>query len=349
MANHIKTTTGVHRSKKLAKQVVHWGKKGADVSTARSPEEMLYQARLDWAIDLQPIVTRGGTQTPWRQAVRVNPDGSEIPLSIVPDSNWDALSNMDFCGRALKVADSFGGSVSRAGWVQKETKAVAQASFLWAMINPGENVADLAIDQYEGITPIILLTSGTSYGCGYSCRMLFVRDVCQNGIINMQSTGVRSTHQTDGAFQNFTLEEVRTAVREYTRDRDLLVNTPITNPAAYAWFIHQFGTEAKIDQTLENQPKKVRQLWDIYNGDADLIFAEAGIDLAQAKLRGTYYGVLQSLVAFNNHFGDTPTDNKMVDIMVSDRGKQMDDIRRSLAAAALVRQQNTVSVGVRAW
>lgn len=165
----------------------------------------------------------------------------------------------------------------------------------------------------------------------------------------MQSTGVRSTHQTDGAFQNFTLEEVRTAVREYTRDRDLLVNTPITNPAAYAWFVHQFGTEAKIDQTLENQPKKVRQLWDIYNGDADLIFAEAGIDLAQAKLRGTYYGVLQSLVAFNNHFGDTPTDNKMVDIMVSDRGKQMDDIRRSLAAAALVRQQNTVSVGVRAW
>ncbi len=347
----IKTETGVTLSKALARQVITWGKKGIDVSNCRDAEEMLHKSRLDWHVVLQDVKTSNGTPTPWKQSVKIDPDGTQTPLSIVPTKNWKPLSNHNFLNRAINVAESFGGSVSRVGWLKKDTAAVNQQSFLWATISPGDLATELAIDKYggEGITPNILLTSGTSYGCGYSCKMLLVRNCCQNGMVDRQSTSLKSTHQTNLAFENFTFEQVRDSINLYKIERDLLLNTQIAADRVYTMFIHRFGHEAKLDQPIKNQPRKVQLLWDIYNGEADRTFEEVGIDLGQARIRGTYYGVLQSVIAYNNHFGDSSGDNKMIDIINAERGKEIDKIRASLTAAASKRTQETVSVGLRAW
>jgi hypothetical protein len=306
----IKTTEGRINNKGLAKQIVGWRDKGHDVTGARDAYEMAELANLDWRVNLAPLYTPNGTETPWRMAVKVDRDGTETPLSVVPDSNWDILDNHTFCDRALKIAANFGGTVSRAGWVAKDTKAVGQTSFKWAMIEPGARIANgCAVGDSEGIQPIVMLTSGTTYGLGYNCRMMFIRSVCQNGLINLQNTGVRTTHQTSGAFENFTLEQVAESVKAYTAERDLLLQTEVNDKSAYAWFLQHYGKTAAINQPIENQPLKLRQLWDIYQGEVDNIFAEAGINLAQAKIRGTFYGVLQALVAYNNHFGDSSSDN----------------------------------------
>jgi hypothetical protein len=310
---------------------------------------MLHVAGLNWSVDLQDIRTADGTPTPWKQAVKIDPDGTQTPLSIVPEKNWQPLSNHTFLNRAIGVAESFGGSVSRVGWLKKDTAAVNQQSFLWATIAPGELAIELGIDNYEGITPSILLNSGTSYGCGYSSNMLLVRNCCQNGMVDRQSTSLKSTHQTNQAFENFTFEQVRDSIKLYKAERELLLNTEIAADRVYTMFIHTFGHEAKLNQPIENQPRKVQQLWDIYNGEADRTFEEVGIDLGQARIRGTYYGVLQSVIAYNNHFGESSGDNKMIEIMSTERSKEIDRIRVSLTAAAKKRAQETVSVGVRAW
>jgi hypothetical protein len=346
----IKTRTGTVNNKSLARQIVHWEAKGHDVSSVRNAEEMVRQADLDWQVKMSPIVTPNGTETVWNLAMRENRDGSQVPLSVVPGKNWDVLDNFSFCQRAMIVADEFGGRVERAGWVQKDTTAVNQTSFLWAMITPGFGVSDCIVEGYEGIKPIILLTSGTSYSCGYSCKMMFVRSVCQNGLVDRAATTMRSTHQTTvGAFENFTLDEVQRAVKNYTLQRDLLLNTQLSIDAAYTWFIHQYSKADKANAPMENQPEKVRTLWNIYQGEMDRSFAEAGIDLAQARIKGTYYGLLQSVVAYNNHFSRGRSDNTMMEIVNGDRGKEMDKVRQTLLEAAQRRDTNAISVGVRAW
>jgi len=345
----IKTETGVTHSKALAKQVVSWGKKGIDVSHCRDAEEMVATSGLNWRVELQEIRTADGSPTPWKQSVRVDPDGTQTPLSIVPVKNWKPLSNHTFLNRAIKVAESFGGSVSRVGWLKKDTTAVNQQSFLWATISPGELAIELGVDEYEGITPNILLSSGTSYGCGYSCKMLLVRNCCQNGMVDRQATSLKSTHQTNLAFENFTFEQVRDSINLYKAERDLLLNTQIAADRVYTMFIHTFGHEAKLNQPIENQPRKVQLLWDIYNGEADRTFEDVGIDLGQSRIRGTFYGVLQAVIAYNNHFGASSSDNKMMEIMNAERAKEIDKIRASLTSAAAKRVKETVSVGVRAW
>ena len=347
----IKTTAGTVNNKGLARQIVRWDSKGKDVSEARGAEDMQVRAGLDWEVKLYPITTPNGTDTAWSQAVRQDRDGTQIPLSIVPEKNWDALDNLSFCQRAIGVADNFGGKVSRAGWVKKETTAVNQPSFLWAMIKPGYGVEDCIIEGFEGVEPIILLNSGTSYSCGYSCKLMLVRSVCQNGLVDLQATTMRSTHQTTvEAFANFTLEEVQRSVKTYARERELLLDTQLSIDAAYTWFIHHFSKAEKANQPMENQPEKVRVLWNIYQGEMDKTFAEAGIDLAQAQIRGTYYGLLQSVVAYNNHFGKSRSDNTMIEIMNGDKAKEMDKVRQTLLEAARMRNRNGgVSVGVRAF
>lgn len=344
----ISTTAGQENSKSLARQIVAWASKGEDVSRAIDGEHMASLAKLDWDVKIYPIHTPGGYRTKLSQAVKTDRDGSETMLSIVPSKNWKVLDNASFCNRAIGVAESFGGSVSRAGWVKKETEAVSQTSFLWAMISPGLGIQDAVTEGYEGIKPIILLTSGTSYSCGYSCKLLFVRSVCQNGLVDSQATTLRTTHQTTaGAFANFTIEEVRESVAQYARQRELLLNTQIDADAAYAWFIHHYSKNAEAD--MDKQPEKLRMLWDIYNGEMDNHFADAGIDLAQAKIRGTYYGLLQSVVAFSNHFSRSRSDNAMIEIINGDRAAEMQKIRDTLTAAATRRAANTVQVAVRAW
>jgi len=345
----IQTETGITNSKALAKQLVSWGKKGVDVSQCMDADDMLVKSGLNWHVALQEIRTADGTRTPWKQSVKIDPDGTQTPLSIVPEKNWEPLSNYSFLNRAIGVAESFGGNVSRVGWLKRETTAVTQQSFLWATISPGELATELGIDKYEGITPNILLSSGTSYGCGYSCKMLLVRNCCLNGMVDRQSTSLRSTHQTNAAFENFTFEQVRESIKLYKAERDLLLNTQIAADRVYTMFIHTFGHEAKLNQPIDRQPRKVQLLWDIYNGEADRTFEEVGIDLGQARIKGTYYGVLQAVVAYNNHFGESSGDNKMIEIISAERGKEIDKIRASLTSAALHRNQGKVSVAVRAW
>jgi hypothetical protein len=346
----IKTTTGTVNNKSLARQIVCWEAKGHDVSQARDAHEMVMQAGLDWEVKLSPILTPNGTETVWNIAVREDKDGSQIPLSVVPGKNWDALDNLSFCNRAMSVAEGFGGKVSRAGWLQKETTAVNQESFLWAMISPGYGMQDCIVEGYEGIKPLILLTSGTSYSRGYSAKMMFIRSLCQNGLVDLQATTMRSTHQTTkGAFENFTLEEVAQSIKNYARERDQLLNTQLSPDGAYAWFVNQYNKE-KANAPLEKQSEKVRTLWNIYKGEMDKSFAEAGIDLAQSQIEGTYYGLLQSVVAYHNHFGRGRSDNTMMEIVNGDRAKEMDKVRQTLLEAARMRERNGgVSVGVRAF
>jgi hypothetical protein len=348
----IKTRVGTVHNKSLARQIVHWDSKGHDVSQVRNAQEMVNQAGLDWEVKLSPIVTPNGTETVWNLAVREDKDGSQIPLSVVPGKNWDALDNLSFCQRAMTVAEGFGGTVSRAGWLQKETTAVNQESFLWAMITPGYGMQDCIVEGYEGIKPLILLTSGTSYSRGYSAKMMFVRSLCQNGLVDLQATTMRSTHQTTlGAFENFTCEEVAQSIKQYARERDVLLNTQLNIDAAYAWFIRQYSKAEKLHVPIENQSEKIRTLWAIYQGEMDKSFAEAGIDLAQAQINGTYYGLLQSVVAYHNHFGRGRSDNTMMEIVSGDRAKEMDKVRQTLLEAARMRERNSggISVGVRAF
>lgn len=348
----IKTTDGTIHNKSFAKQVVGWEQKGSDVSDARDAWEMAEYAGLNWAIELQDVRTENGTPTPWRMAVKIDSEGTQTPLSVVPDKNWSVLGNIDFCDRALKIARNFGGTVARAGWVMKETAAVGQKSFNWAMVKPGMGIAkDCALDTSEGIQPIIFLTSGTCYGLGYHCRMMFLRSICQNGMINLQNTGIRTTHQTEGAFENFTLEQVRESVKVYMEEKDLLINTEISEKASYAWFLENYGKASAMHQPIEYHPKKMQQLWDIYCGNCDNIFAEAGINLAQSKIKGSYYGILQALIAYNNHFGESDSNATMIDILHAEKGKEMQKVRETLALAARKRQidSSRVGVAVRAW
>lgn len=346
----IKTKAGTVKNKSLAREVVRWEKKGTDVSGAIDGEHMTAIAGLDWGIKLYPIYTPNGSRTNLSQAIKEDRDGSETLLSVVPGEGWKVLDNHSFCNRAMAVAESFGGKVSRAGWIEKDTEAVAKSSFLWAMIEPGLGINDCVVEGYEATKPMIFLTSGTSYSCGYACKLLFVRSVCQNGLVDSQATTLRSTHQTsDVAFANFTIEQVRASVQEYAAQRDLLLNTQITPEGAYAWFVNQYTKADKVNAPLDKQPEKMRNLWDIYNGEMDNHFAEAGIDLAQAKIKGTYYGLLQSVVAFNNHFSRTRSDNTMIDILNGDRATEMNKIRQSLLEAAKRRAANTQTVAVRAW
>lgn len=346
----MKTTAGTVKSKSLARDVVRWEHKGTDVSAAIDGEHMASIAKLDWVMKLYPIYTPNGSATNMSQAIKETSDGEQKLLSIVPSKNWKVLDNYSFCNRAMGVAESFGGTVSRAGWIEKDTEAVAKNSFLWAMIEPGLGIKDCVVEGYEATKPIIFLTSGTSYSCGYACKLLFVRSVCQNGLVDSQATTLRSTHQTtEGAFANFTIEQVRDSVRLYAEQRDLLLNTEITAEAAYAWFVNQYAKTDKVDSPLDKQPEKMRNLWDIYNGEMDNHFAEAGIDLAQAKIRGTYYGLLQSVVAFSNHFSRSRSDNTMIDILNGDRAAEMNRVRTHLLNAAKRRASANVQVAVRAW
>jgi hypothetical protein len=347
-----KTTAGVIHNKSLARQIVDWRFKGEDVSQVNHPEDLMKLAKLDWKVELQEVKTENGTPTPWRQAVRVDNSGEQMPLSIVPKKNWQALPNYEFCQRALDVAAGFKGRVARAGWTKKDTDAVGQSSFLWAMVTPGDEIEDLAAEkEYEGYKPLILITSGTSYGIGYNARILIVRSCCQNGMINLQSTRVRGTHATVQPFTNFTFDEVKDSVKKYQEERELLLNTNLSEVAAYTWFIRHFGEEAKIDQPLEKQPQKLRELWMVYKGEADMIFSEAGIDLGQTGIKDSYWGVLQAVIAHNNHFGPQSSDNKLVEILTEARGKEMEKVKKTLAEAALQRQKASggVAVGVRAW
>ena len=348
----IKTTKGVTHNKTLAKQIVGWEKKGSDVSNASDALEMAQMAGLDWTVNLAEIYTPNGTSTPWRQAVKVDRNGEETPLSIVPDDNWEVLGNLDFCDRALKIAQSFGGIVSRAGWCMKETKAVGQKSFNWAMVKPGLGIADdCALDTSEGIQPIIFLTSGTCYGLGYHCRMMFLRSICQNGMISMQNTAVRTTHQTDSAFENFTFEQVKEAVRVHNLEKQVLMNTEISQKASFTWFLENYGKPSAMHQPLEYHSKKLQTLWAIYNGECDNVFLEAGIDLAQSKIKGSYWGILQALIAYNNHFGEGDSNSTMIDILHAEKGKEMAKLQQTLTEAARMRAKagTSIRVGVRAF
>ena len=346
----IKTTAGRVNNKSLAREVVRWEKKGTDVSGAIDGEHMAEVAGLNWNVKLYPIYTPNGSATNLSQAIKEDRDGRETLLSVVPSKGWKVLDNYSFCNRAMAVAESFGGKVSRAGWIEKDTEAVAKSSFSWAMIEPGLGIKDCVVDGYERTTPMIFLTSGTSYSCGYACKLLFVRSVCQNGLVDSQATTLRSTHQTtEGAFANFTIEQVRESVKAYAAQRDLLLNTEITPEGAYAWFVNQYTKADKVNAPLDKQPEKMRVLWDVYNGEMDNHFAEAGIDLGQAKIRGTYYGLLQSVVAFNNHFSRSRSDNTMIEILNGDRAAEMNKIRTTLLEAAKRRASNNVQVAVRAW
>lgn len=343
----MKTETGQINNKSVARAIAGWQGKGFDVSGATDASEMMEAAGLDWRIELSPIFTPNGTETPWKQAIK-SVGGIETPLSIVPDDRWQPISNYVFCSRARAIADNFQGKVLRAGWVKKQTKAVTQSSFCWAMVQPGMGIVeDCATDGYEDITPYILLTSGTCYGIGYHCRLMFVRSVCQNGLIDRQSTAVRETHQTSNAFENFTVKEVKDSVAAYLKEKEMLMNVDIRDNAAYGWFVNQFGKAG--DRPFADQPLQMRTLWEIYTGECDNLLAESGIDLAQSRIKGTYYGILQAVVAYSNHFGAGSAENRMVALLQEEKGKQVARVREVLREAAIARGKNTQQVGVRAW
>lgn len=335
---------GQINDKVQAKAILAWDSKGFDVSGCKDAGEMAAVAELDWEPEIHPVRSPLGGATPWRMVVRPDLD---LPLSIVPTKNWALLPNKVFCDRALMVAKRFNGKLNRAGWMRKNSQAVDQVSFAWASIVPGDGVCDeLAMNGYEHIKPIILLTSGTAYSIGYRVQLLWVRSICSNGLIDRQANAQRQTHQSSDIFCGFTPEKVKDALRVFLADRELLQNTAIREEAAYLWFAANFGIE---DAEFARQPQQMRELWAIYQGECDSLLYESGVDLGQRFIKGNYYGLLQSVVAHANHFGSQSLENRVVALLQEERGRQMEKVRKSLKEAAIARSKGRVSIGVRAW
>ncbi len=333
---------------KIERRVHQWTKVGQDVQGLQDPREIAEKAQLNWEANKYPILKPNGSECSNIQLLIREDTGDE--LTVCP-KNWSPLSNIKFIERGQEIASRVEGELIRAGFIQKGGEAKERLNLVWALIKVGDRFLDEAESLPESMhfSPYICINNCHNYGYGLSINAFFVRLVCSNGMLQQTKIAKKFTHTGSSKLNAQSADQLKQSIKEYLEQINGLANTFMSEQQAYMWLAAKYG---KADKPFHEQPVKFQMVWNLYQGAYDQDFAEFGIDLGQRspEVINTAYGLLQAVVAYENHFGLGSLDGKLISLWREEAATEIRKVQEQLNAIALKRKQKEpqqVSVGFR--
>lgn len=325
-----------------------WGLVGVDVRDCENVGDILDKADLNWQVKKYPIVKPNGEE--WKGVQQLLRTDNYEQMTVCSEG-WEPIQNDKLIKQALQIAEGIEGKVAQVGYRAKTGRAKELTKMVWCLIEPGkrfaEKYADLDIDTR--FDPYIVATNAHNYGMGINLNYFFVREVCSNGMVAEINISKRYNHIGVGSgIDSNAVENLEAAIARQIEQERLLLDTFMSEEQAYIWLVKQYG---HVNKEFQEQPTKVKLLWQIYRGELDYDFSEYGIDLGQRspQVMNSAYGILQAVSAYENHFGSGDLNNKLVSLLREEARNRLFAVQRQLNELAQKhrqRQQQIVSVGV---
>lgn len=330
----------------------NWEKIGYNVKGLKDSSDILKAAKLDWTVKKYPIIKPNGSECENLELLikEGETENDCTELTVCPKA-WKPTTNYQFIRKCQAIADKVDGHISRAGWQQKLGNARERLNLVWAMIELGNKYMDRYSNLPSSLNfqPYLLVNNAHNYGYGLSVSAFFVRLVCSNGMTAVEKVTQKYTHIGEG-ISDKSVSNLEKAIDHYVKSILGLSQTEMNEQQAYLWLISQYGKPSK---EFHEQPVKVKLLWDIYQGNMDSDFAEFGINLAQKNpdVINTAYGLLQAVVAYENHFGIGSLEGNLISLWREDAKTEIAKVQNSLQQVAIARQKRqghqVVSVSTR--
>lgn len=321
---------------KIARAIHKWDKVGQDVSALSDPVEIAQKAGIDWEVNKYPILKPNGSQCENIRLLIREDTGDDL---TVCSKEWKPLSNVEFVKRGQQIASRVDGRLIRAGFKRKGGGSKERLNLVWGLIQVGDRFMEEIDDLPESMrfSPYITINNCHNYGFGLNINAFFVRLICSNGMIQQDKVSKKFTHRADN-LSSKSVDAFSRAIAAYLEEMNDLIATKMNEQQAYIWLASKYG---KPNKPFQEQPLKFRMVWQIYRGEYDQDFAEFGINLGQRSPQtiDTAYGLLQTVIAYENHFGLGSLEGKLISLWREEAALELRKVQKELSAIALKRKQ----------
>jgi len=250
-------------------------------------DELLKRSNLDWDVLMADGIKYGpdfkyGSDRD-RIIYRLNPNGGEpIHLGTV-SRRWQPFQNKEVVNSFISFCEKSQLTMERLGSLDSGRIIFAVAKTDQSFVLPGDDI----------IEGKLLLTNSHKSGRGARVDLMAPRLVCANQLVlPVKVAGQVIAHTSTYSEVRVTkiLESAKTGFDKFKEDAEFLSQTSLDMPAAHALVIKILGDKEK---KLEEQPKAVQEVLDLYCG------AAIGSELLSSYQ--TAWGLVNSTTEYYNH------------------------------------------------
>lgn len=276
---------------------VPWHGLGTQVEEGISAEDMVKSAKLGWKVALRDLYFRTGRNekeygVPRRHAL-IRTDRNEV-LDIV-GNRWNPVQNIDVVRFFQEYVSAGDAHIETAG-------SLDGGKLVWALAKLNASFKLPGNDVSEGY---VLLANPHQYGKSLIAKLTAVRVVCNNTLTMALRGGteVRLSHNRvfDAAAQQAAKTQLGIAREKF--DAMAQVARRLARMTLTSDDVTRISSELlRADNplaTLEEQPRTVRRIVSLYDGEGQ------GSQLKSAK--GTAWGLLNAVTEYVDHeYGHNP-------------------------------------------
>lgn len=305
---------------------VPWHGLGANIADSATPAEFLKAAKLDWRVEMKPLLADLGNgetcKVPGRYALVRDKDNR---IMTVAGAAWKPLQNADTLDFMTRYCAAGGAKMETAG-------ALRDGKIVWGLAKLSHSFQVRPGDRVEGY---LLITSPHQVGQAITIRTTTVRVVCANTMAMAERSGsitYRQNHLTE-----FDVKSAREAVEaaheqlaECERRAKTIDKLKISMADAVAKvLIPVFAPEVPQDPELINKIMSAEVKHDKISALME------SIELAPGALPGTGWGVLNGVTHWVDHVQGRGNESRMFRSWIGDYGRsklKAEEILLNLAA-----------------
>lgn len=181
---------------------VPWHGLGARLDDSATPEEFLKAAKLDWEVNLHPLIAKVGDDeiaVPGRFALIRNTDNQ---VMTVTGSAWKPLQNRDTLDFMTRYCAAGGAKMETAG-------SLRNGKIVWGLAKLAHSFEVRPGDRVEGY---MLITSPHVVGQAITVRTTTVRVVCANTMAMAERDASSQVHYRQNHLTAFDVDAAKAAV-----------------------------------------------------------------------------------------------------------------------------------------
>jgi len=306
---------------------VPWHGLGARLEDSATPEEFLKAAKLDWEVNLHPLIAKVGDQevnVPGRFALIRNTDNQ---VMTVTGSAWKPLQNRDTLDFMTRYCAAGGAKMETAG-------SLRNGKIVWGLAKLAHSFEVRPGDRVEGY---LLITSPHVVGQAISVRTTSVRVVCANTMAMAERDAASQVNYRQSHLTEFDVDAAKMAVENAheelaacERRAKTLDKLKLTvEDAVRKVLVPTFEPDALQDDELMAQimnpdamPKKIAQILE-------------SMQNAPGAIPDTGWGVLNGVTHWVDHAQGHGAESRMYRAWLGDYGrKKLETEQRLMDLAA---------------
>lgn len=305
-----------------------WHGIGASLEVGSTPEQFLKAAKLDWSVDLKPLMCDLGTEmipVPNKFALVRSSDNKIMTLA---SENWNPLQNSDTLDFMRRYCEAGGAVMETAGGLR-------DGSVVWALARLNHSFEVRPGDKVEGY---LLFTSPHVVGQAITIRTTTVRVVCANTMAMAERGGkvdYRQSHLNafDVNAAHAAVEGAHEQLRQAESRAKILDQLKISMEDA----VRSVVVPVFAQDLLAEDPDVIKFLMKPGNMPKNVAEIIHSIDNAPGAIADSGWGVLNGITHWVDHVAGNSSETRLARAWTGDYARkklQSEQILLDMAEAA---------------